>query len=141
MAAPRRLRPRPRSSESTSSSRPRTRRDPRRWRRRSPMQLRIERRMLPHIPWGLIGTALLIACLGVWNLASASRPPHLPVWHRQTLNLAVGIGVCVLAALVDYRFIQRMAWPIYFLNLGALLALRVIGHRAKGAESWFALGP
>ena len=38
------------------------------------MQLRIERRMLPHIPWALLGTALLIAFLGIWNLASASRP-------------------------------------------------------------------
>jgi rod shape determining protein RodA len=34
-----------------------------------------------------------------------------------------------------------MATPIYVLNILALLALRVIGHKAKGADSWFALGP
>ena len=54
------------------------------------MQLRIERRMVPHIPWGLVGAALLIAVLGIWNLASASRPPHTPLWTRQSINLGVG---------------------------------------------------
>jgi rod shape determining protein RodA len=97
--------------------------------------------MLPHIPWGMLVMAMLIAAVGIWNLASASRPPHLPVWQRQSVNLAVGLFVCLALSILDYRFVQRMAWPLYALNLGALLALRVIGHRAKGAESWFALGP
>src|SRR5260370_1303743 len=34
-----------------------------------------------------------------------------------------------------------MAAPVYLLNIGALLALKILGHRAKGAEIWFALGP
>ena len=46
-----------------------------------------------------------------------------------------------MVCLVDYRLIQRMAVPIYVLNILALLALRFIGHKAKGAESWFVLGP
>ena len=42
------------------------------------MQLRIERRMVLKIPWGLVGVTLAIALLGIWNLASASRPPLWP---------------------------------------------------------------
>src|SRR5713101_7508104 len=82
------------------------------------MQLGIERRMVPHIPWGLICSILAVSLLGLWNIAAAT-------------------AVCV----VDYRFIYRMAGPVYLINIGALLALKVLGHRAKGAESWFALGP
>ncbi|EAU63846.1 rod shape-determining protein [Stigmatella aurantiaca DW4/3-1] len=34
-----------------------------------------------------------------------------------------------------------MTVPIYVLNIVALIALRFVGHKAKGAESWFVLGP
>ena len=105
------------------------------------MQLRIEKRMLPHVPWGLLFASLTVALIGIYNLASASRPPHNPVWTSQTLYLGVGLVAVLAIALVDYRFIQRMAVPIYVLNIGMLLALKVAGHRAKGAESWFVLGP
>ncbi len=105
------------------------------------MQLGIERRMVPHIPWGLICSILAVSLLGIWNLASASRPPHNPVWTNQIINLTVGIAAATAVCVVDYRFIYRMAAPVYLINIGALLALKVLGHRAKGAESWFALGP
>src|SRR5215218_4085755 len=105
------------------------------------MQLRIEKRMVPHIPWGLVFCVLAIAGLGVWNLASASRPPHAPVWSSQALYIGVGLLAVTVVCLVDYRWIQRMALPIYLLNIAALIALRFIGHKAKGAESWFVLGP
>jgi rod shape determining protein RodA len=105
------------------------------------MQLRIERRMVPHVPWGLLFCVLGIAALGIWNLASASRPPHAPVWYSQTLYLGVALGAALVVCLVDYRWIQRMTVPIYVLNIAALIALRFVGHKAKGAESWFVLGP
>jgi rod shape determining protein RodA len=105
------------------------------------MPLRIERRMVPHIPWGLIVAALCICGLGIWNLASASRPPHTPLWTRQSINLAVGLLVGTFVCLVDYRFIQRAVIPIYGLNILSLLMLHVIGHKAKGESSWFAIGP
>jgi rod shape determining protein RodA len=105
------------------------------------MLLRIERRMVVKIPWGLVAVTLAIALLGIWNLASASRPPHTPLWARQLLNLGVGVVAGVGVCLIDYRFVQRMAWSIYGLNVLALAGLRFLGHRAKGEASWFALGP
>jgi rod shape determining protein RodA len=105
------------------------------------MQLRIERRMVPHVPWGLIGCVLVVALLGIWNLASASRPPHAPVWSTQSIYLGVALVAGLLVCLFDYRFIQRMALPLYLLNIAALIALNFVGHKAKGAESWFVLGP
>ncbi|ADO71174.1 rod shape-determining protein RodA [Stigmatella aurantiaca] len=97
--------------------------------------------MVPHVPWGLLFCVLGIATLGIWNLASASRPPHAPVWYSQTIYLGVALGAALVVCLVDYRWIQRMTVPIYVLNIVALIALRFVGHKAKGAESWFVLGP
>ncbi len=105
------------------------------------MQLRIEKRMMPHVPWGLLISTLMVALIGVWNLVSASRPPHNPVWTSQFLYVGVGLVAVICIALVDYKFIQRMAIPIYVINIGLLLALKLVGHKAKGAESWFVLGP
>ncbi|MBI3184780.1 MAG: rod shape-determining protein RodA [Myxococcales bacterium] len=105
------------------------------------MQLRFERRMLPHIPWGLVAAAVLLGLVGVFNLASATRGLGAPLWKSQALYLAVGVLATATVSLVDYRFLQRMALPIFVANLLALLALKLFGHTAKGAESWFALGP
>jgi rod shape determining protein RodA len=57
------------------------------------------------------------------------------------INLLVGVGAATAVCVMDYRFIYRMAVPVYLLNIGSLLALKVLGHRAKGAESWFVIGP
>jgi rod shape determining protein RodA len=96
--------------------------------------------MLAHVPWRLVAAMLSVAALGIWNLASASRAPHHPVWTSQSLYLVIGFAAAVAIAIVDYRFLYRMAVPLYVLNIAALLALKLFGHKAKGAESWFALG-
>jgi rod shape determining protein RodA len=105
------------------------------------MQLRIERRMLPHVPWGLILSVLALMGLGIFNLASASRSQASPVWTSQAVYAGVSCLAALIVCLVDYRVIKNLALPIYVLNIAALLALRVIGHKAKGAESWFVIGP
>ncbi|MGZ3460408.1 MAG: rod shape-determining protein RodA [Archangium sp.] len=97
--------------------------------------------MVPHIPWGLVFSVMALSGLGIFNLVSASRAQAAPVWTSQTIYLGVSVGIGIIVCLVDYRVIQRMAFPIYMANILALLALRIIGHKAKGAESWFVLGP
>ncbi len=105
------------------------------------MELRVERRATANVPWVLVVGVLLTAAVGIYNLASASRPPASPVWTSQLLYLGVGIAMVVGLALVDYRLIQRATVPLYLLNIAALIALKFFGHTAKGAESWFVLGP
>ena len=82
------------------------------------MQLRVERRMVPTSPGAWWSATLAIALLGIWNLASASRPPHTPLWAQPAALPGRGAGAGVGVCLVDYRFIQRMAVPIYVLNIG-----------------------
>lgn len=105
------------------------------------MELRVQPRLTANVPWVLVIGVLLTSMVGIYNLASASRPPSSPVWMSQLLYLGVGIGLVVMMALVDYRLIQRATVALYLLNIGALLALKVFGHTAKGAESWFVIGP
>lgn len=105
------------------------------------MQMRVERRMVPHVPWGVVLTALVLALIGIWNLASAARPPHTPVWKAQLAYLGISVVAMGVVAALKFQFLQRIALPFYVVNLLALVALRFVGHTAKGAESWFNLGP
>lgn len=102
--------------------------------------MRIRQPMMGRVPWVLVWTSLFIALLGIWNLASASRPPKPSVWQAQAVYLVVGIVVMLLVSLVDYRWIQNMVVPIYVVNVGLIVALKFFGVTARGAESWFALG-
>lgn len=102
---------------------------------------RLERRMLLDVPWGFIGVTAAIAALGVYNLVSASRPPNTPVWAAQAAYFVLGFVVMAVVSVIDIRVVQRLTVPFYVVNIGLLIALKFIGHRAKGAESWFVLGP
>lgn len=105
------------------------------------LQVRVDRRMIAHAPWLLVLVALVLAVIGVWNLASAARPPSTPVWKSQAVYVVIGMIAMGVTASLKPQFLQRLAVPIYVVNILALIALRFVGHTAKGAESWFALGP
>jgi rod shape determining protein RodA len=95
--------------------------------------------MLVQAPWALLFACVAVACIGIYNLVSAGR--NTSVWSAQAIYLAVGLVVLVTVTLVDYRLVLRASVPIYLLNIGLLLALKVVGTKAKGAESWLVLGP
>src|SRR5687767_14913407 len=101
------------------------------------MQLGVQRRMVAQAPWGVLLACLAVASIGIYNLTSAARN----TWTAQVVYLGVGVVVLIGVTLVDYRFIQRAAVPIYLFNIALLLALKLVGTRAKGAESWLVLGP
>lgn len=111
------------------------------------MQVRVERRPWANVPYALLVSVVLTAVVGIYNLIAASRPAGSEALvfsgqaKNQVLFLVVGLGALAAVAAVDYRLIQRLVIPIYLLNLVALIALRYFGHKAKGAESWFVLGP
>jgi rod shape determining protein RodA len=46
----------------------------------------------------------------------------------------------VSIALVDIRFIARLAWPIYFVALTLLVLVMLYGHLGKGAQRWIEFG-
>ncbi len=105
------------------------------------MELQAERRLFTNAPWGLLGAVLLISLVGVYNLASASRMSGSSTWASQAAYVVFGLVAAGVVAWVDHRLLQRMVVPVYLANTAALVALKFFGHVAKGAESWFVVGP
>jgi rod shape determining protein RodA len=99
------------------------------------------RRAFAHYPWHVALLVLGIAALGVWNLASASRSAHAPVWISQ-LWWMVGGGLFALGlGLFDYRRFMRGAYVFYGFVIVLLVLVFVKGRVVMGARRWIGFGP
>jgi len=99
--------------------------------------LRIDRRLLLHFDWFLVGlTAILLGAglLTVWSLV-----PRLGV--RQAFWLGIGSVAFLVIVSVDYGRLARWAYLAYGAGLVALVGVLALGRTAQGARRWIALGP
>ncbi len=99
-----------------------------------------ERRRLDLFPWHVAVAVLAICALGIWNLASASRTAHAPVWIAQAWFMAAGAVLALLVTLFDHRAYQRLAWVFYGLVVVLLLVVLVKGRVVMGARRWIGFG-
>jgi rod shape determining protein RodA len=102
----------------------------------------IDRRLLLHLDWVLLGTTLLLSAIGVAMIASATHGGRFEGLHlRQLYALAVGLLALVVALAADYRRLTDRAPLLYALSVAALLAVLLFAPRIAGARRWFPLGP
>lgn len=99
------------------------------------------RRLLLHVPWSVVGVAAVIAALGLWNLASAAREARTAVWESQLVWIGLGALLCAAVCFVDYRYLLRIAWPLYAVTLVLLFVVLFKGRTIMGAQRWLELGP
>jgi len=100
-----------------------------------------QRRVFAHFPWHLLFVALAISAIGVWNLASASRSAHAPVWIQQAWFMGAGVVLALGICLFDTRTFQRLAWVFYAGANVLLVLVYVKGVKIMGARRWLDLGP
>jgi rod shape determining protein RodA len=99
------------------------------------------RRILARYPWNVAALVLAISALGVWNLASASRSAHAPVWVPQLWFMGMGMLLALALTALDDRSFYRLAYVFYgaVVLLLALVLLR--GRYVMGARRWLDFGP
>jgi cell division protein FtsW len=92
-----------------------------------------------------IAVTVLIICvaallsLGMVMLYSSSMSQvgaHFLI--QQLLWFTLGMAGCVAATLGDYRWLKKLAWPLFGLGVVMLVAVFVpkIGHASHGARRW-----
>jgi rod shape determining protein RodA len=81
-----------------------------------------------------------LAGVGYAALYSAAGGAPEPYATRHVLRFAVGLVLMIGIALIDIRFIARMAWPSYIVALALLLVVARFGHVGKGAQRWIEFG-
>ena len=118
-------------------------------------RVRPKRRLLPRVAplasWVhvdvilLMATAALTLC-GIALIYSATRGIDPDAYsrfylQRQSLFAVTGGLLGTVAAVVDYRRLRPLAWPLYGIALLALLlVLTPLGAVRQGARAWFVVG-
>ena len=105
----------------------------------------IDRRLLPHIDWVLIGAIVTLSAIGLVMIYSATYDPTTdrggPQLSRQMWALAIGLGAFVVCLVVDYRALADHVALIYG-GLSALLVYTLLfGVEGGGAQRWIDIGP
>ena len=90
--------------------------------------------------WILFFSAVFITVTGLITMGSFG--PESGYFHRQIIWIIVSVIVFLGLSLFDYRFLKRtgVVVSVFVLAVLLLLALFVIGHTSKGAQSWFSFG-
>ncbi|MCB9687223.1 MAG: putative lipid II flippase FtsW [Alphaproteobacteria bacterium] len=106
-------------------------------------------------PWTLgfdgtmFGIAAVLAGFGLLMILSASSlgadATFGDAFHyvtRQVVGLCLGAGCALVILRTPWTWIRRGSWPVYLFTLALLIAvMSPLGHSAKGATRWIALGP
>jgi rod shape determining protein RodA len=92
------------------------------------------------VSWIYVLLLCALAGVGYAALYSAAGGAPEPFASRHALRFAAGLVLMVGIALVDIRFIARLAWPGYVLALTLLVAVMRFGHTGNGAQRWLDLG-
>lgn len=96
------------------------------------------------IDWNLVLIVLSLNLVGLINLYSATHGPESEsmngLFFNQIVWLTAGWSLFFLTTLIDYGIVVRLAYLVYFLNLGAVLVVTFFGSIALGAQRWIDLG-
>jgi rod shape determining protein RodA len=103
----------------------------------------LERPWYRSFNFALAASAVALTIFGLVVVKSASL--HVPGGQGDFLHqlafAIVGFLIMALLAFLDYHLWQRLAWPLYIVNVLILAAVALHGHQALGAQRWIGIGP
>lgn len=106
----------------------------------------MDRRLLTHANWSLLGFTAILFLIGVGNLYSASGVRIdegimvSPFYQKQLLWGAVGLGCMILCTFFDYRHLRALALPFFILSIMLLMLVPIAGKTVYGAKRWLDFG-
>ncbi|MBI3540629.1 MAG: rod shape-determining protein RodA [Deltaproteobacteria bacterium] len=110
----------------------------------SPSNL-INKRLRSHFHWPLFWVTMALSLIGFINLFSATTNINAkglpPLFLSQLIWFGIGVVLSLIVILVDYRVLLQLAYPVYALSIGLLLAVVFFGKAVAGNQNWLAIGP
>lgn len=102
-----------------------------------PGQRRRRGRDVDWILWGI--PLAMIAVAGIL-IASTQRQADYADWYHHWITAGVGVGMALLLARVSLLRLRPLLIPIYGMTVISLVAVRMIGTTALGAQRWISIG-
>ena len=103
----------------------------------------IRERAMPSVDLNFIGTAIVIALIGIVLIYSATwfTQPGLTIVKRQLLWVGIGIALMILFIVVDYHVMIDIAPILYGFGIAMLIYLMIFGRLTANVRSWIHIGP
>lgn len=103
----------------------------------------IDRRLFTNFDWGLLLLVLLLAGIGVVNIASATASYAMVETYyqiRQIYWILIGLVLVVMVCSIDYHVLYDLSYWFYAAVVALLLVVLVMGKSSMGATRWLNLG-
>jgi rod shape determining protein RodA len=98
-------------------------------------------RSVRDLDWPLLVTTLVICALGILQIYSATRGTRWDdAWWRQALWVAAGFVILWIASAIDYHTLVGHAFVFYFLSVGLLVLVLLVGKQVFGSRRWIGYG-
>jgi rod shape determining protein RodA len=81
----------------------------------------------------------MIAVAGIL-IASTQRQADYADWYHHWITAGVGVGIALVIARLSLLRLRPLLIPIYGLTVISLVAVRMIGTTALGAQRWISVG-
>ncbi len=93
------------------------------------------------LDWFLLGTALLIAVIGVSEIHNATLGTKFAaVWTKQIYFLIAGVGLMLLVSRIDYKLILEASPWLYAVSVAGLAGVLVLGKAIFHSRRWIPIG-
>jgi len=97
-------------------------------------------RKLLQLNWPFLLLVTAITGIGVAALYSVAGGSLDPWASRHVVRYCIGLGILFAVALVDMKWLMRLAYPAYLVTLLLLAAVLVWGVESGGARRWLGVG-
>jgi rod shape determining protein RodA len=98
------------------------------------------RSRLASIDWILWGVPLGLTLVAGILIASTQRQADYADWYQHWISAAVGLGLALQVARLPLERLATFRWPIYGATIASLVAVRLVGTSALGAQRWISVG-
>jgi len=96
----------------------------------------------PSVDWNFLGTAVVLALIGVLLVYSATYygDPTLSMARKQMLWVGIGLALMITVMVIDYHVLFDIAPILYGIGILLLLYLMVFGKLTANVKSWIHIG-
>lgn len=96
----------------------------------------MNKKLLKNIEWGILICSIILLCIGLVALFSATRDEEYSDFKKQVLWAFISIPIIIIVIFFDYNLLARMSPVLYGLAIVSLIAVLFM-EPINGARSWF----
>lgn len=109
--------------------------------------MRKQRSIFQNIDWLTVSIYMVLMLFGWLNIYSAVyNEEHKSIldisqsYGRQMIWIVTSLVLAIIILVIDGKFYETFAWPIFLFVILLLIAVLVLGREVSGSKSWFEIG-